>query len=186
MATEELLQRRLTRARFALAALGVLVAVCAIAVGVTIWYWLSYLRGPSHTAFTRGPYLLRVTLSEAALRWRVRGGKPVTLTAVAQDGTPVKVGCTAQEAAGSGVAHRGRAPGAPRAGGGLWVGRDAISETHDAVSEAALVEELQVDAMATGQCGLASTDDHGPDEEPALVNEPGIESLCREVCAPHG
>ena len=37
-------------------------------------------------AFTRGPYLLRVSGSEAALRWRVRGGKRVTLTAVAPDG----------------------------------------------------------------------------------------------------
>ena len=52
-----------------------LVAVCAIAVGVTVWYWLSYLRGPSDTPFTRGPYLLRVSESEAALRWRARGGQ---------------------------------------------------------------------------------------------------------------
>ncbi len=51
------------------------------AVGVTIWYWLSYLRGPSDTAFTRGPYLLRVSGSEAALRWRARGGKAVRVTA---------------------------------------------------------------------------------------------------------
>jgi hypothetical protein len=42
---------------------------------------------------------------------------------------------------------------------------------HDAVSEP-LVEELQVAAIATRQRGLASTDDHGPDEEPALVNQP--------------
>ena len=75
MASEEILQRRLTRARLALAALGVIVAVCVIAVGVTIWYWMSYLRGPSDTPFTRGPYLLRVSASEAALRWRVRGGQ---------------------------------------------------------------------------------------------------------------
>ena len=91
MASEEILQRRLTRARLALAALGLIVAVCVIAVGVTIWYWMSYLRGPSDTPFTRGPYLLRVSESEAALRWRVRDGKSVALTAVAPDGTPVKV-----------------------------------------------------------------------------------------------
>jgi predicted phosphodiesterase len=91
MASEELLQRRLTRARFVLAALGIVVAVCVIAVGVTIWYWLSYLLGPSDSPFTRGPYLLRVTEGEAALRWRVRGDKPVTLTAVAQDGAPVEI-----------------------------------------------------------------------------------------------
>jgi hypothetical protein len=91
MASEEMLQRRLTRARLALAALGMIVAVCAIAVGATIWYWISYLRGPSDTPFTRGPYLLRVSDREAALRWRVRDGKRVTLTAVAPDGTPVRV-----------------------------------------------------------------------------------------------
>jgi hypothetical protein len=57
---------------------------------------------------------------------------------------------------------------------------------HDAVSEPALVEKLQVDANATRQRGLPSTEDHGPDEEPALVDQPGLERLCREVCAPHG
>ena len=73
--------------------------------------------------------------------------------------------------------HSG-APCAP----GLCLGSscwDAISEMHDAVSEPALVEELQVAAIATRQRGLASTDDHGPDEEPALVNQPRLERLCR-------
>jgi predicted phosphodiesterase len=88
---EELLQRRLTRARLALGALGMVVAVCAIAVGATIWYWISYLRGPSDTPFTRGPYLLRVTGSEAELRWRGRDRKPLRVTAVAADGAPVDV-----------------------------------------------------------------------------------------------
>jgi hypothetical protein len=54
---------------------------------------------------------------------------------------------------------------------------------HDAVSEPALVEELQVAAIATRQRGLASTDDHGPDEEPALVNQPGLKA-CAARCAP--
>ena len=72
---ETLLERRLTRAKLALFALGMLVAVTAIAAGATIWYWLSYLRGPSDgAAFSRGPYLLRVTDSEAALRWRAHRG----------------------------------------------------------------------------------------------------------------
>ncbi len=84
---EQLLQRRLTRARLALGALGLLVAVCAIAVAATIWYWLSYLRGPSDTPFTRGPYLLRVTGGEAALRWRARGGTAVALSALDPDGS---------------------------------------------------------------------------------------------------
>jgi predicted phosphodiesterase len=88
---EEFLQRRLTRARFALGALGTFVGVCVILVGTTIWYWLSYLLGPSGGPFTRGPYLLRVTDTEAALRWSVRAGKSVALTAVSADGAPVDV-----------------------------------------------------------------------------------------------
>jgi predicted phosphodiesterase len=88
---EQLLERRLTRARFALGALGLLVAVCVICVGATIWYWASYLLGPSGSLFTRGPYLTRVTSSEAALRWRVRGGREVSLTATSPDGAVVDV-----------------------------------------------------------------------------------------------
>jgi predicted phosphodiesterase len=88
---EEFLQRRLTRARFALGSLGLLVAVCVILAGATVWYWLSYLLGPSDGAFTRGPYLLRVSDAEAALRWSVRDGKQVSLTAVSATGTPVEV-----------------------------------------------------------------------------------------------
>src|ERR1700710_1235190 len=88
---EQLLQRRLTRARLALGALGLLVAVCLIGVGFTVWYWLSYLRGPSDTPFARGPYLLRVNGSEAALRWKARGGEGGTPSAVAADGAAVKV-----------------------------------------------------------------------------------------------
>ena len=67
------------------------VAVCAIAVGITIWYWLSYLRGPSGAAFARGPYLLRVSGSEATLRWTARGDDAVTVTALDPDGGAVDV-----------------------------------------------------------------------------------------------
>jgi predicted phosphodiesterase len=88
---EEFLQRRLTRARFALGGLGLFVAVCVVLVSTTIWYWLSYLLGPSGGPFTRGPYLTRVTESDAVLRWSVRGGRSVELTAVSADGTPVEV-----------------------------------------------------------------------------------------------
>jgi hypothetical protein len=88
---ERLLERRLTRARVALAALGVLVALCVIGVSVTIWYWLSYLQGPSDTAFTRGPYLLRVTRGEAVLRWSARGDRDVKVTATGPGGQAVRV-----------------------------------------------------------------------------------------------
>ncbi len=89
--SEDLLQRRLTRARVALGTLGMLVAVCLVGVGATIWYWISYLRSPSDTPFTRGPYLLRVSDSEAELRWSTRGRKAVKLTALDPDGKPVAV-----------------------------------------------------------------------------------------------
>lgn len=88
---EEFLQRRLTRARFALGALGLFVAVCVILAGATVWYWLTYLLGPSSPGFTRGPYLLRVTDTDAVLRWSARDGKRVALTAVSADGSPVDV-----------------------------------------------------------------------------------------------
>jgi hypothetical protein len=69
----------------------VIVAVCVIFVGATIWYWLSYLLGPSGTPFTRGPYLTDVTADQATLRWKVRDGKAVTLTATDPSGRPVDV-----------------------------------------------------------------------------------------------
>lgn len=68
-----------------------LVAVCVICVGATIWYWMAYLLGPSGSPFTRGPYLTGVTADEAALRWKVRDGKAVRLTATGPDGSPVDV-----------------------------------------------------------------------------------------------
>lgn len=40
-------------------------------------------------AFARGPYLVRVTERDARLRWIVRDGRPVALTATAPDGTVV-------------------------------------------------------------------------------------------------
>ena len=52
---EEFLQRRLTRAKFALGGLGLLVAVCVIVVATTVWYWLTYLLGPSGVTPTH-PY----------------------------------------------------------------------------------------------------------------------------------
>jgi Calcineurin-like phosphoesterase len=88
---EALLERRLTRARFALAGLGALVGVCLVLVGATVWYWLRYLIAPSGEVFTRGPYLVRVTGDRAELRWKVRGGETVRLTAVAEDGSQADV-----------------------------------------------------------------------------------------------
>ena len=57
---------------------------------------------------------------------------------------------------------------------------------YDAVSESALVEELEVGAHVGRQRRLAPADDHGPDEQLALVDQPGLESLRREVRTSYG
>lgn len=44
---------------------------------------------------------------------------------------------------------------------------------YDAVSDSALIEELEVGARVDRQRRLAPTDDYGPDEQLALVNQPG-------------
>jgi hypothetical protein len=52
---------------------------------------------------------------------------------------------------------------------------------YDAVSESALIEQLEVCAYAGRQPRLAPADDYGPDEHLALVDQPGLESLRCEV-----
>ena len=47
---------------------------------------------------------------------------------------------------------------------------------YDAVAESALVEELELGARVGRQRRLAPTEDDGPDEQVALVNQPGLES----------
>lgn len=88
---EAFLERRLTRAKFALGGLGALVAACLVVVGATIWYWLNYLVSPTGSPFVRRPYLLRVTGERAELRWQARGGRPVRIAATAPDGTQADV-----------------------------------------------------------------------------------------------
>jgi pimeloyl-ACP methyl ester carboxylesterase len=57
----------------------------------------------------------------------------------------------------------------------------AVTEVDNAVSESALVEELEVGAHAGRQPRLAPADDYGQHQQPALVDQPGLESLGREV-----
>ena len=64
--------------------------------------------------------------------------------------------------------------------------RRAVAEEYDAVSESALIAELEVGARVGRQRRLAATDDHGPHEQLALVNQAGLESLRREVCTSYG
>jgi hypothetical protein len=71
-----------------------------------------------------------------------------------------------------------------RSGRGLLQG--AVAEVHDAVDEPALVKELEIDACVGGQRRLAATDDYGPAEQVALVNQPRLDSLRGEVRASHG
>ena len=52
---------------------------------------------------------------------------------------------------------------------------------HDAVAESVLVDELEVGADACGEGRLATAEDHGPDEELALVDQAGFEGLGGEV-----
>ena len=62
----------------------------------------------------------------------------------------------------------------------------AVAEVYDAVSESALIEELKVGAHAGRQPWLAPADDNGQDEQLALVDQPGLESLRREVGTSYG
>jgi hypothetical protein len=56
---------------------------------------------------------------------------------------------------------------------------------YDAVAESALVEELELGERVGRECRLAPTEDYGPDEQVALVDQPGFECLCREVRTSH-
>src|SRR5438093_10963883 len=64
--------------------------------------------------------------------------------------------------------------------------RDAVAEVHDTVAESAIVQQLEVGAGVAGQRGLASADEDGTDEQMALIDQPGLESVRREVRPPHG
>ena len=62
----------------------------------------------------------------------------------------------------------------------------AVAEVYDAVSESALIEELKLDTHAGRQPWLAPADDDREDEQLALVDQPGLESLRREVGTSYG
>lgn len=61
--------------------------------------------------------------------------------------------------------------------------QDAIAEIHDAGVEAVLVDALEIDTTAGRQCAVASTEDHWPDEQGYLVDQPGDQRLRRGVRA---
>src|SRR5919199_3038614 len=64
--------------------------------------------------------------------------------------------------------------------------RGAVAEVHDTVAEPALVQQLELGARVAGQRGLASTEEYGPDEQVALIDESGFERVGGEVRTAHG
>ena len=74
--------------RGVLAALVVTTMVLLLAVVALTWYGATYLVRPPSETFARGPFLTRVTQTEADLAWTVKGGEgAVGLTALAPDGS---------------------------------------------------------------------------------------------------
>jgi hypothetical protein len=61
----------------------------------------------------------------------------------------------------------------------------AVAKVYDAVAESALVEERELGTRVGRKRRLAATENDRPDEQLALVNQPGLESLCREVRTSH-
>lgn len=59
-----------------------------------------------------------------------------------------------------------------------------MPEVHDTFAESAIVQQLEVGASVAGQRGLASAEQDGTDEQVALIDQPGLESVRREVRAP--
>ena len=77
--TRQSLDRRL---RVAVIAVSMLCAVLVLVIGGLLLYWREYLLRPNPGVFARGPFLTRLTETEAALRWTVEDGREVVLTAV--------------------------------------------------------------------------------------------------------
>ena len=74
--------------RRVVAALAITTAVLLVVVVALTWYGATYLLLPPAGVFLRGPYLTRVTASEADVAWQLKSGQPhVMLRALAPDGT---------------------------------------------------------------------------------------------------
>jgi hypothetical protein len=69
-------------------ALVITTALLLIAVVALVWYGSTYLLLPPSGVFVRGPFLTRVTTSEADFAWKLKSGDvPVRLNVRAPDGT---------------------------------------------------------------------------------------------------
>jgi tartrate-resistant acid phosphatase type 5 len=85
----ETLPRSVRRLRRALIAVSMLCAVLALLVVAVLGYWHRYLLEPSSGAFSRGPYVVRLSEDSASLAWKARGAAAVILRAVGDDGSQV-------------------------------------------------------------------------------------------------
>jgi len=63
-------------------------------------------------------------------------------------------------------------------------GRDAVADVHDTVADQAIVYQIEGDATATGQRGLASADEDGADDQMALIDKRCLESGALRVARP--
>jgi predicted phosphodiesterase len=83
------LRRRVRRLRFALAGAGIVALVCLLAVAAVLLYWHQYLLEPQGSPFTRGPFLIRLSTSEAQFAWTLDEHADVSLRALAPSGHAV-------------------------------------------------------------------------------------------------
>ncbi len=74
--------------RRVLAALVITTALLLVTVLALVWYGNTYLLRPPTAVFSRGPFITRITTTEADFAWKLKDGEgPVHLSALAPDGT---------------------------------------------------------------------------------------------------
>ena len=83
------LRRRVRRLRIILAGALLLALVCTLAVVAVLVYWHLYLLEPKGTPFTRGPFVIRLSSSEAELAWTLDHRAAVELRALSPTGEAV-------------------------------------------------------------------------------------------------
>ena len=90
--TDHALTPRERRLRRGLVALAMACAVLVLVVIAVLVYWRLYLLGPSGDPFTRGPFVIRLDTTGAALAWSIEENSKVELTAAGPDGTVTATG----------------------------------------------------------------------------------------------
>jgi hypothetical protein len=68
--------------------------------------------------------------------------------------------------------------------GGKSSSQRAVPEEYNTISESAFIDELEVGARVGRESRLSPTKESGPDVQLALVNQPGLECMGREVRTP--